>query len=386
MFDFNKVIDRSGTYTEKWDIAEGELPMWVADMELETAPAVKEALIRRASHGIYGYTTVPDEWYDAYISRWKRYGLEIRREDMIYSGGVVAAISSIVRKLTTPAEKVLLLTPTYNIFYNCIVNSGRTVLECPLIYRDGVYTIDRDALGSGLADPQTSLMILCNPQNPTGNIWDRDMLAWIGETAERYGVVVLSDEAHCELTAPGKSYVPFASVSDICRRISVTCLSPAKTFNLAGLQTAAVIVYDSVRRHRVWRGINTDDSGEPNCFAVDAVIAAFTQSDDWLEALRAHIADNRRKAEKFIAKYIPRAHAVRSDATYLLWIDLGYAGRYPAKDIREKTGLFLSEGEIYGKGGEGFVRMNLACPVSQLEDGLARLKAWDETINDDIRL
>ncbi|MBR4224769.1 MAG: pyridoxal phosphate-dependent aminotransferase [Oscillospiraceae bacterium] len=382
MYDIDHITDRRGTYAEKWDIKDGELPMWVADMDIETAPCVRAAIERRASHGIYGYTYVPDEWYDAYIGWWKeRHGLIFGREHMIYSSGVVAVLSSVVRKLTSPGEKVLLLTPCYNIFYNSIVNNGRFVQECELVYSGGEYSIDFDTLEMCMSDPQTSMMFLCNPQNPTGNIWDRDTLARIGRMAYDHGVIVVSDEAHCDLTAPGKEYVPFASVDDTNRSIGITCLSAGKTFNIAGLQTAAVVVYDDVLRHRVWRGLNTDECGEPNAFAVDAVIAAFTEGGGWLDALREHIHCNRQRAEGYISREIPRAHAVRSDATYLLWTDLRYSGlSEPAADIRQKTGLFLSEGRIYGKGGEGFVRMNLACPSAYLEDGLERLKKWDRSL------
>ena len=377
--DFDRITDRHGTYAEKWDIRDGELPMWVADMELETAPCVRKAIEKRASHGIYGYTGLPDSFYEAYISWWRdRHGLVFSREHMIYSTGVVATLSSVVRKLTTPGENVLILTPCYNIFYNSILNNGRVPWECELSYADGEYSIDFELLERGLSDPQTSLMILCDPNNPTGNIWDRDTLARIGELAYRYGVTVVSDEIHCDLTSPGVGYVPFASVNDLNREISVTCLSPGKTFNVAGLHTSAAVVYDERLRHKVWRGLNTDECGEPNAFAVDAVIAAFTEGGEWVDKLREHLQRNRDIAEEFIGREVPRATAVKSRSTYLLWIDLRYAGlSMPAEDIRSRTGLFLSEGSIYGKGGKGFVRMNIACPLAYLEDGLQRLKRWD---------
>ena len=254
---FDEVIDRRNTGSLKWDVKENELPMWIAVMDFTAAPIIREAIMRRAAHGVFGYSIIPGEWYDAYVSWWKnRHGLNMEKEWLIFTTGIVPAISSIVRKLTTPAENVVVLTPVYNIFYNSILNNGRRVLPCDLIYENGEYSIDFSALEQALKDEQTTLMILCNPHNPIGKIWDRDTLMKIGELCKKYSVTVVSDEIHCDITAPGKMYTPFASVNETCRDISITCLAPTKAFNLAGLQTAAVAVADPVLRHRVWRGLH----------------------------------------------------------------------------------------------------------------------------------
>ena len=356
-----------------------ELPMWVADMDFQTAPAIRAALERRVAHGVFGYSIVPNEWADAYISWWReRHQFQMERDWLIFCTGVVPAISSVVRKLTTPGEKVLIQTPVYNIFFNSIVNNGRNVLESPLVYENGEYSIDFEQLEQDLADPQTSLMILCNPHNPVGKIWDKDTLARIGELCWKHHVVVLSDEIHCDLTDPGREYVPFASVSEHCRGNSVTCVAPTKCFNIAGLQTAAVSVPDPFLRHKVWRGLNTDEVAEGNVFAVDAAVAAFTKGGPWLDELREYIYTNKQVVKNFLERELPLIHLVPSDATYLLWLDCGQitdnAGPL-ADSIREKTGLYLSEGGQYGKTGERFLRMNIACPRSRLLDGLERLKA-----------
>lgn len=270
-FDFDKVSDRSGTYSLKWDIKDGELPMWVADMDFETAPCITSAIERRAKHGIFGYTIIPDEWYNAYISWWKnRHGTELRKDGLMFCTGVIPAISSIVRKITTPAEKVVIQTPVYNIFCNCIENNGRQVLENRLIYGNNAYRMDYDDLEQKLADPQTTLMILCNPQNPAGRIWSREELEKVGVLCKKHGVTVISDEIHCDITEPGKQYVPFASINDDCRDSSITLISPTKAFNIAGLQTAAISVPSPRLRHKVWRAINTDECAEPNVFSVTA--------------------------------------------------------------------------------------------------------------------
>ncbi|MCD8390917.1 MAG: PatB family C-S lyase [Firmicutes bacterium] len=376
MYDFDTVTDRKNTASLKWDVKENELPMWVADMDFKTAPAVAEALAARAAHGIFGYNIVPDEWYDAYISWWQaRYGFTMEREHLIFCTGVVPAISSIVRKLTTPAENVLLLTPVYNIFFNSILNNGRNPISCPLVYRDRKYSIDFDDLERKLKMPQTTMMLLCNPHNPTGIIWDAQTLKTIGDMCRRNNVIVVSDEIHCDLAAPGKKYTPFASVSKECD--SVTCIAPTKSFNIAGLQTAAVYAPAERIYNKVNRALNTDEVAEPNAFAVTAAVAAYTRGGEWLDELRAYIAENRRIVDNFIASEIPDLYLVPSDATYLLWIDCSKIcgdSKALAGFIRRETGLYLSDGAQYGEGGEGFLRLNIACPKALLYDGLKRLK------------
>ena len=377
-YDFDTPTERRNTNSLKWDVAEGELPMWVADMDFQTAPEIREAIMKRAEHGIFGYSVIPDAWYEAYIQWWKmRHGYTMERDWLIFCTGVVPAISSIVRKMTTPAEKVLIQTPVYNIFFNSILNNGRQVLESPLRYDGKEYRIDFADLEEKLSDPQTALMILCNPHNPTGKIWDRQTLEKIGALCSRHHVTVVSDEIHCDLTDPGESYVPFASVSETCRQISITCMAPTKAFNLAGLQTAAVSVPDEVLRHKVWRALNTDEAAEPNAFAVEAAVAAFTRGADWLDALRDYLYENKKLAEAYIEKEIPGVRAVASQATYLLWLDcsgLIGCGREAAGFLRRETGLYLSEGSQYGGNGADFLRMNIACPRAVLKDGLERLK------------
>lgn len=377
-YDFDTPTERRNTNSLKWDVAQGELPMWVADMDFQTAPEIREAIMKRAEHGIFGYSVIPDAWYEAYIQWWKmRHGYTMERDRLIFCTGVVPAISSIVRKLTTPAEKVLIQTPVYNIFFNSILNNGRQVLESPLRYDGKEYRIDFADLEEKLSDPQTALMILCNPHNPTGKIWDRQTLEKIGALCSRHHVTVVSDEIHCDLTDPEESYVPFASASETCRQISITCMAPTKAFNLAGLQTAAVSVPDEVLRHKVWRALNTDEAAEPNAFAVEAAVAAFTRGADWLDALRDYLYENKKLAEAYIEKEIPGVRAVASQATYLLWLDcsgLIGCGREAAGFLRRETGLYLSEGSQYGGNGADFLRMNIACPRAVLKDGLERLK------------
>lgn len=377
-YNYDVMTDRRNTGSMKWNVAENELPMWVADMDFQTAPEIIDSLEQRVSHGVYGYTELTDEWYEAYRAWWReRHGFEIKKEWLLFCTGVVPAISSVIRKLTTPAENVLVMTPVYNIFFHSILNNGRNALENRLIYRNGKYEIDFEDLEKKLSDPQTSMMLLCNPHNPIGKIWDQEILERIGDLCRKYHVPALSDEIHCDLTAPGKEYVPFASVSEACRKNSITCVSPTKAFNLAGLQTAAVIVPDENLRHRVNRALNTDEIAEPNVFAAAAPTAAFGKGGQRMDGLREYLFENRRFAEKFIEREIEGVHAVAADATYLLWLDcrelLGDSSEL-CRFLRTRTGLILSDGREYRDGG-GFLRMNLACPRARLADGLKRLKS-----------
>lgn len=378
MYDFDTIVDRRDSYSLKWDVAEHELPMWVADMDFKTAPEIQAAIEKRAAHGVFGYTRVPEAWYEAYRYWWREYhSWDILKEWLVYCSGVIPAISSAVRKLTTPGENILIQTPVYNSFFRVIQNNGRNVQACPLRYDDYVYSIDFEALERSLADPQTSMMILCNPHNPVGKIWDSGTLAKIGDLCARHHVVVISDEIHCDLVAPGTEYIPFASVSEACRQNSISLVSPAKTFNLSGLQTAAAIVPDKVLRHRLWRGMDTDEVAEPNAFAIDATIAAYREGADWLDALREYIQQNKEYVKDYLDHELKQVRVVSTDATYLLWLECerlaGSVTKF-VRYLRESTGLFIMDGRVYGQEGAGFVRMNVACPRSVVQDGMKRLK------------
>lgn len=377
-YNFDEIIERRGTYSVKYDVGAGELPMWVADMDFRVAPPIVAALQKRLDNGIFGYTDIPQAWREAYCNWWKtRHHWEMDAQRLIFCTGVVPAISSMVRKLTTPNENVVLQTPVYPIFFNSVVNNGARVLESPLLY-DGVrYRMDFDDLEKKLADPQTTLMILCNPQNPTGQIWSKDELERVGHLCAKHHVTVISDEIHCDLTDPGTGYVPFASVDEVCARCSITCLSPTKAFNIAGICTSAVYAEDEVLHHKVWRGLNTDEVAEPNVFAVQAAMAAFNESGDWLDALRVYLYDNKQYVINALKANLPDIHIVPSQATYLLWLDVSHYTHDSselASQIRAKTGLFVSSGKPFGGNGHHFLRVNIACPLAVVKEGMRRLQ------------
>lgn len=376
-YDFDKIINRKNSYSCKWDTKENELPMWIADMDFETAPKIIEELHKRVDNGAFGYTYVPPEWNQAYSSWWeRRHHYKIDEDSLIFSTGVVPSLSTLVRKLTTPHENVVLLTPVYNIFYNSVINNGRRVLECPLLYKDGSYEINWIDLENKLSDSETTLLIFCNPHNPVGKIWSKEEIERVGELCKENNTLVISDEIHCDLTRPGKEYIPFASVNETNSNISITCIAPTKCFNLAGLSSSAMFTSNKALFNKANRAINTDECGEPNAFAITATLTAFNECEDWLDELREYIFENRDIAEKYIKENIPEIIPVKGDATYLMWLDASFlnSDNKLSERIREKTGLWLSEGSHYGQGGEGFLRMNIACPRSMLMDGLERLK------------
>ncbi len=373
-YDFDHAPNRRAPDAVKWAVGENELPLWIADMDFAAAPEIREALGERLDRAVFGYGDIPESWYQAYRNWWaRRHAFSMDPEGLIFCTGVVPAISTAVRKLTTPAENVAILTPVYNIFYNSIRNNGRNVLEVPLKNDGGAYAIDLDRLETALADPQTRMLIFCNPHNPVGKIWDRETLAAVGALAKRYGVTVVSDEIHCDIAKPGRGYIPFASVDETCAGVSVTCIAPTKAFNLAGLQTAAVYCADPLLRHKMRRALNTDEVAEPNAFAVTAAEAAFNRGEAWLDALNVYLWENRALAERFFAERMPAFTVTKAEATYLLWLDGTALGveNLPAF-FRERAGVVLSGGRQYGAT-NAFLRLNLACPRSRLNEALERM-------------
>lgn len=373
---FSKMTNRFHTDSLKWDIKEHELAMWVADMDFEAAPEIVNALKKRVEHGIFGYNVISDEYFTSIIHWWKRrHNFIIDKEWMMFCTGVVPAISSIVRKMTTVGENVLIQSPVYNIFYNSIVNNGRNVLSSDLVYDGTQYHIDFDDLEKKLAMPQTTLMILCNPHNPIGKIWDVETLERIGDLCVKHHVLVLSDEIHCDIVSPDEHYIPFASVSKNNLMNSITCIAPTKAFNLAGLQTSCIVVANKNIRDKVNRGINTDEVAEANSFAQTATITAFNQCEYWIDALCEYIEKNKQVVKKYLADHLSVLYLVPSIATYLLWIDCSNICEDSSElveFIQDSTGLILCDGKEYGDNGKQFIRMNIACPQERLLDGLHR--------------
>ena len=375
MSRFDKITNRLNTNSIKWSGDENELPMWVADMDFEAPEEVSNALIERAAHKIYGYCDIPSDWNEAIVNwRLKRYNHKIDKDDLLYCTSVIASISSTVRKITSPGENIVIQTPVYNIFYNCILNNGRNVLESPLVYENGVYSINFKDLEEKLSNKQTSMMILCNPHNPIGRAWSKEELAKIGELCHKYNVVLLADEIHCDLVDPSLVYTPFSSVNEVCKNISITCSSPTKTFNLAGLHTSYIYISNPYLKHKVWRAINTDEVAEANIFAVTGATAAFTYGDAWLDELREYIYQNKLDFINIVEKELP-VHIIRSNATYLLWVDCSKicSDTVELVDfIKAETGLRVTAGKVYGECGKTFIRVNIATQNVRVKEGAKR--------------
>lgn len=377
-YDFDKPISRRGTDSYKWDsAADGDvLPMWVADMDFQTAPAIVEALRRRVEHGIFGYTRVPDSYYRA-VSDWfaRRHGWPIDREWMIYTSGVVPAISAIIKALTVPSDKVLVQTPVYNCFFSSIRNNGCETVSSPLRFAGSTFTVDYEDLEHKAADPKVKVMLLCNPHNPAGRVWTREELVRIGEICLGHGVTVVSDEIHCELVFPGHRYTPFASISEDFLQHSVTCISPSKAFNIAGLQIANIICADAGRRAKIDRAINDNEVCDVNPFGVIATQAAYNEGGEWLDQLIGYLHANYLTMRDFCRKRLPDFPIAELEGTYLVWMDCRKLGLPSAELERQLVGkarLWLNAGTMYGAEGEGFMRWNIACPRATLIEGLKR--------------
>jgi len=381
-YDFETVIDRRATNSVKWDVKPNELPMWVADMDFKTAPEIITALKAKADFGIFGYEELPAAYYQAVADWWaSEHQFRPQLDSLLFCTGVVPAISSIVRKMTAVGDNVLVQAPVYNMFYHSIENNGRHTVSSDLVYHDGHYAIDFDDLEAKLADPLTTLMIVCNPHNPIGLVWSRATLQRIGTLALQHHVLVLADEIHADLTLNGNQYTPFASLTPDVAANSIAAVSPSKTFNVAALHAATLMIPDPTIRAQVSRGINNDELAEPNSFAVPGSIAAYTQGHQWVAELRQKLAANQRQLQQFIQTELPAVTVIEAQATYLVWLDISQIApdsKVLADDIRANTGLFVSAGDVYRGDGRQFLRINIACPTAELTDGLQRLKAGIE--------
>lgn len=376
-YDFDKTIDRRATNSYKWDSApEGALPMWVADMDFRTAPAIIDVLQKRVVHGIFGYTRVPDAYYDV-VTSWfsRRHGWDIDREWIIYTSGVVPAVSAVIKALTVPGDKVIVQTPVYNCFFSSIRNNGCEIVSNPLRRTADTYEMDFDALERCAADPRAKVMLLCNPHNPAGRVWTPDELTRLGNICLRNGVTVVADEIHCELVYQGFKYTPFASLSDAFLHRSVTCVSPSKAFNIAGLQIANIVAFDNDLRSRIDKAININEVCDVNPFGVAATIAAYNEGEEWLNQLVDYLHGNYEAMAEFCRRELPEFPITRLEGTYLVWMDcssLGMPSDALEHALLDDARLWLNAGTMYGAEGEGYMRWNIACPRSVMLDGLNR--------------
>ena len=381
-YDFSRPTERRGTDSYKWDSApEADIiPLWVADMDFETFPGITEALQRRVAHGIFGYTRVPEAYYEA-VCNWfgKHHGWHINREDIIYTSGVVPAVSAVIKALTLPGDQVIVQGPVYNCFFSSIRNNGCEMISNSLIYNKEElrYEIDFDDLERKLAHERARLMLICNPHNPGGRVWTRDELTRMAELCHKYGVRVVSDEIHCELTLYDNEYVPFGSLPDELSHGSITCCSPSKAFNTAGLQIANIVCRDAEVRNRIDRAININEVCDVNPFGVIALQAAYSDEGyEWLTQLRAYISSNYDLLRERFARELPKCKVMRMEGTYLAWIDcseLHISSDEIEEMLMHENKVWVNAGSMYGTEGAAFIRINMACTSELLNEGITRI-------------
>lgn len=381
-YDFSRPTERRGTDSYKWDSAPETdiIPLWVADMDFETFPCITEALQRRVAHGIFGYTRVPEAYYEA-VCKWfgKHHGWHINREHIIYTSGVVPAVSAVIKALTLPGDQVIVQGPVYNCFFSSIRNNGCETVSNSLIYNKEElrYEIDFDDLERKLAHERARLMLICNPHNPGGRVWTRDELTRVAELCRKYGVRVVSDEIHCELTLYNNEYVPFGSLPDELSRDSITCCSPSKAFNTAGLQIANIVCRDAEVRNRIDRAININEVCDVNPFGVIALQAAYSDEGyEWLTQLRAYISSNYDLLRERFARELPKCKVMRMEGTYLAWIDcseLHISSDKIEEMLMHENKVWVNAGSMYGTEGAAFIRINMACTSELLNKGITRI-------------
>lgn len=375
--EFDLPIDRRNSGSMKWDENPEVLPLWVADMDFKTAPCVIEALQRRVSHGVFGYTFVRPQYYSALVWWFATYhGLKINRKHVIYVPGVVPALSAIIKALVRPGDGVIVQTPVYNCFFSSIRNNGCRIVENPLRRVDlsvteFTYQMDFDHLEKVASDPHNTMLLLCNPHNPAGRAWSQDELQHLHDICRQNNVLVISDEIHCDLTMPGYKYIPYSTID----ATAIACLSPSKAFNTAGLQIANIICPDEEQRRKIDRAININEVCDVNPFGVEGLIAAYTEEGhEWLEELRTYLHENYLFLRSYVTENLPGVPITRLEATYLPWLDISRFNIQSKKledMILEHTGVWVNSGSMYGK--DGFIRINIACPRETLKAGLHRI-------------
>lgn len=376
-YDFDTLIDRKNTNSLKWDLFDTQLPMWVADMDFKVAPEIQKALTKRVNHGVFGYAVAPDAYYESYINWWqRRHNMLMEKDEILFSIGVMPSISSIIRELTEENDSILIQTPVYHVFFYVIQDNNRKVLENELNYDGNNYHINFEDLEEKLSRKDTKMMLLCNPHNPVGKIWNKEELQKIDLLCKKHDVILVSDEIHCDLINPGKHYIPFENITSNNENV-ITCLAPTKTFNIAGIQSSIIHITNKKLYEKVQKRLRTDDSTQINVFSIVATITAFNECEDWLNQLNEYIYQNKLIVDEFLKKEIPEIKLVPSEATYLLWLDctqLNINSKDFNQYLNDTQGLYLSPGIQFGTVGNQFLRLNIACPKELLLNGLNRLK------------
>lgn len=383
-YDFDKVVDRKNTNCLKYDFMkefhkpEDVMSLWVADMDFQSPKEVREALVRAAEHGVYGYTDTKKDYYEA-VADWFEEGFGWRPEEkwMVRVPGVVFGISTTIRGLTEPGDAVLIQTPVYYPFARSIERNGRKVIRNSLCYNNGKYSIDFDDFENKIRENNVKLFLMCSPHNPVGRVWTREELMHMGEICQTYGVIVVSDEIHCDFTYSGHEHTVYASLGKKFAEHSVICTAPSKTFNLAGLQISNIFIVNPELRKRFISALNRTGYMSPNMMGIYAAQAAYRYGRPWLDVLKAYLTESLDFVRVFVREELPGVHLIEPEGTYLIWLDcssLGYSDVELNDKILNEAKLWLDGGSMFGKEGENFQRINIACPRSVLKDALIRFK------------
>ena len=383
MSQFDEVIKRDGSLSLKWDFIketceeEDLLPMWVADMDFQAPKAVIDALQKRVDHGIFGYTITPPSTGDA-ITEWmsKRHQWNIKRSWLLYSNGVVPSLALTIQAFTKPGDAVLIQSPVYPPFFEMIKKNERRVINSPLHLNNGRLQIDFHDFENKLQQG-VKLFFLCSPHNPGGRVWDKEELIQLAELCKKYDCLIIADEIHGDLVAPPYKHIPIASLNKSYEEFIVTCVAPSKTFNLAGLQASSIIVPNPKLRKELRAAQRRQGFSELNMFATFGMEAAYRHGEKWLDEVLQYIRANITLVKRFVQEEIPHVKVIEPEGSYLIWLDcrdIGLSDEELHKRLREGGKLVLEPGTKYGAGGEGFVRMNIGCPRTIVQEGLARMK------------
>ena len=377
-FNFDEIVDRHGTHSVKWDKCESHdiIPMWVADFK--AAPCIIDALKERLEHGIFGYANVPEEFYNSIINWFqRRHNWTINRDWIEYTTGVVPAFDAILKAVTKPGENVVVLTPVYNCFFTCIESNKCNTVEVPLTYNDNYsYTINFKALEQALSDDNTHTLLFCNPHNPAGRVWTKNELLEVNKLCIKHGVTVISDEIHCEMMMPGYHYTPFASISAEAQNNCITCGSPSKSFNIAGLQAAFITCSNPTQKASINQALIDNQVYSINPFGLEAFMAAYNHGESWILQFNEYLAGNFNLMCDMMNKELPQFHITPIEGTYLAWIDVTPTGMTSAQvtqKILDDGKVLVNDGAMYGKAGDGFIRINLATPRSLVKEATQRI-------------
>ena len=378
-WDFDDVVDRSGTWSIKYErAAEGQIPMWIADMDFRTAPAVSSALKERLNRDVMGYTFTPEEYYQSIIY-WEKemHDWKVEKEWVAYCPGVITSINQAYLTFTNPGDSIIVMPPVYNLFRMYAERLGRKVIDNPLLFDGERYRIDFDGLERLLSNTDAKILVLCNPHNPAGIVWDHDALRRVASLCRQKGVIVISDEIHADLTLPGYQHTPFCSVSDDAEAVGLVFAGPTKSFNLAGVSmTAYCVIPNKTLREAYLKQLKDAKLDEAPIASLVATIAAYTEGSPWLLSLREYLQGNIREVVDFFSLHSLGIKAIPPQASFLVWLDcraMGLSQEGLMKFFSDEVGLLLSNGAMYGQGGEGFVRMNIGCPRRIVKKALGRI-------------